>query len=71
MQRYQGVSGRTSDGKRLDLTVDNQQARQMDDDALAILEQRAPLVPGEEGLCDIRIVQAILNAAQTSTSVAI
>ena len=41
----------------------NQQARQMDDDALAILNNTEVLVPGEEGLRDIRIVKAILASA--------
>jgi glucose-fructose oxidoreductase len=64
MQAYQGVQGETSDGKKLDQRIDKQQARQMDDDALAILEGRAPLVPGEEGLRDIRILTAVIRAAQ-------
>ena len=38
MQRYTGVQGRTSDGKQLNKAIDNQQAKQMDDDARAILE---------------------------------
>lgn len=63
MQSYEGVQGRTSDGERLDETIEDQQARQMDDDALAILEGRPPLVPGEEGLRDVRIVRAIIEAA--------
>lgn len=69
MQTYQGVAGKTSDGKALDKKVDNQQARQMDDDALAILEQRAPLVPGEEGMRDIRLVEAILECARKGAPV--
>src|SRR5690606_7766103 len=50
MQSYTGVKGATSDGKALDASIDNQQAQQMDDDALAILENRAVMVPGEDGL---------------------
>ncbi|MEX0884787.1 MAG: Gfo/Idh/MocA family oxidoreductase, partial [Cyclobacteriaceae bacterium] len=46
-----------------------QQANQMDDDALAIMENKAPLVPGEEGLRDIRIVEAILKSAETGNKV--
>jgi glucose-fructose oxidoreductase len=69
MQSYEGVQGETSDGQRLDQTIDNQQARQMDDDALAILEGRPPLVPGEEGQRDIRLVQAIIQSAQTGAVV--
>jgi glucose-fructose oxidoreductase len=71
MQAYQGVRGETSDGKKLDQEVDKQQALQMDDDALAILEQRAPRVPGEEGQRDIHILTAIIRAAQTGAPVAL
>lgn len=68
-QTYEGVEGRTSDGRKLDKQIDDQQATQMDDDALAILEQRPPLVPGEEGLRDIRIVQAIMESAASGRPV--
>jgi glucose-fructose oxidoreductase len=69
MQSYTGVKGKTSDGKALDQPIENQQARQMDNEALALLEGRAPLVPGEEGLRDVRIVQAIIKSAQTGQAV--
>ena len=69
MQTYEGVKGRTSDGALLDKKIDNQQARQMDDDALAILEGRPPMVPGEDGLRDVRIIQAIRRAAETGAPV--
>lgn len=65
MQAYTGVQGATSDGKALDAPIDNQQAQQMDDDARAILEDRPLMVPGEEGLADIRVVEAILESART------
>ncbi|WP_421949183.1 Gfo/Idh/MocA family protein [Phaeodactylibacter xiamenensis] len=65
MQSYSGVQGVTSDGKRLDKPIKDQQARQMDNDALAILNGTPVLVPGEEGLRDIRIVQAIMEADRT------
>lgn len=71
MQAYRGVQGETSDGEKLDAEIENQQARQMDDDALAILEGRAPLVPGEEGLRDIRILTAIIQAAERDAPVAL
>jgi len=69
MQSYSGVQGITSDGKRLDKKVNDQQARQMDNDALAILNQEPVLVPGAEGLQDIRIVQAILQADRSGQPV--
>lgn len=63
LQAYTGVQGVTSDGIKLDMTIANQQAKQMDDDALAILNKSSVLVPGEEGLKDIRVMQAILRSA--------
>jgi len=64
-QAYNGVKGRTSDGKALNQYIENQQARQMDDDALAIKNNTVVMVPGEEGLKDIRIVEAIYRAAKS------
>lgn len=62
-QSYTGVGGTTSDHKKLIPFKGNQQARQMDDDALAIMEDKPVLVPGEEGARDIRIVEAIYRSA--------
>lgn len=62
-QSYSGVRGQTDDGVILKPFQGNQQAKQMDDDALAIINQEAPLVPGEEGRKDIRIVEAIFKSA--------
>ena len=42
-----------------------QQIRQMDDDARAIMDNKPMLVPGEEGLRDIRLVRAIYESART------
>ncbi|MCM8568260.1 Gfo/Idh/MocA family oxidoreductase [Gramella jeungdoensis] len=63
MQSYSGVRGRTSDGKILAPMGKNQQAVQMDDDALAIINDKPVLVPGEEGLRDIAIVEKINESA--------
>ncbi|WP_224483405.1 Gfo/Idh/MocA family protein [Robertkochia aurantiaca] len=63
MQSYTGVSGGSSDGKILKPFGGNQQARQMDHDALAILDDKAVRVPGEEGLKDLRVVEAIFESA--------
>lgn len=63
------VRGEASDGTKLDQTVVHQQAKQMDDDARAIIEGCPPLVPGEEGLRDIRIVEAVQRAARTGQPV--
>jgi glucose-fructose oxidoreductase len=46
-----------------------QQAKQMDDDALSIINNKPMLVPGEEGLRDIRIVEAIYKSAATGKQV--
>lgn len=46
-----------------------QQAKQMDNDALSILQNKPVLVPGEEGLRDIRIVEAIYKAAASGREV--
>lgn len=70
-QGYTGVSGTTSDGTPLNQTVENQQAKQMDDDALSIIEGRPMLVPGEEGLRDVRVVQAIVQSALDAAPVVI
>lgn len=71
MQSYSGVQGSRSDGVLLDEYIDNQQARQMDDDALAILKGRKMMIDGEEGLKDIRIIEAIIQSAETSSVVEI
>lgn len=63
-QSYTGIRGRTSDGKLLAAKVRHQQALQMDEDALAILRGRPPRVPGEEGLADMRVVDAIFASAR-------
>lgn len=63
MQSYSGVQGETSDGTELPPDPDHQQARQMDNDALAIKENREPIAPGEDGLADIRIVRAIMESS--------
>ncbi|SHE45599.1 glucose-fructose oxidoreductase [Fodinibius roseus] len=63
-QSYSGVQGETSDGTKLPPDPKHQQARQMDNEALAIKEDRDPVVPGEEGLRDIRIVRAIMESSE-------
>jgi len=63
-QTYSGVRGETSDGTRLPPAGGDQQARQMDDDARAIQNGTAPMVSGEEGLADIRVVRAIMESSR-------
>ncbi|MCX2681533.1 Gfo/Idh/MocA family oxidoreductase [Galbibacter sp. EGI 63066] len=66
-QSYSGVRGKTSDGKALKPFEGNQQAKQMDDDALAIINGKPMLVPGEEGLKDIHIVEKIYESAASDS----
>jgi len=61
---YAGLDGSSPLGKiHFDYDVPFQQASQMDDDALSIMQNKPMLVPGEEGLRDIRIVEAIYKSA--------
>jgi glucose-fructose oxidoreductase len=65
MQSYTGVAGKDSNGKVWTPFAGNQQARQMDNDALAIMGQGPSLVTGEEGQRDIHIVEKIFAAAKS------
>ena len=69
-QQYSGIKGTTSNGV-LDKVIPNQQARQMDDDALAILNNTEVIVPGEEGLKDIRVVEVIQKSAKEGCRIVI
>lgn len=64
MQTYRGVQGETSDGTQLPADPNNQQARQMDNDAQAILDNRDVTAPGEDGLADVRIINAIMESSE-------
>ncbi len=66
---YSGVKGTSSDGIPLNTFIENQQARQMDDDALAIIHNNPVIVPGEEGKKDITIVEAIYKAAKSGEKI--
>jgi glucose-fructose oxidoreductase len=70
-QAYTGIDGKTSDGQKLNAKIPNQQARQMDDDTTAILEGRPLLTPGEEGLKDTIVVEAIYRSAASGKRVEI
>jgi len=67
---YGGIKGRTSKGE-MNLASVNQQARQMDDFALAIKNNRPTPVPGEMGRQDVKILQAIYKAMKTGERVVI
>ncbi len=71
MQPYQGVKGRTSDGRVFGPPVPNQQSIQMDDDALAIINGTPLIAPGREGLIDVAIIRAVIESAESGREVAI
>jgi glucose-fructose oxidoreductase len=67
---YNGLKGSSPLGEiNHPYDVPWQQAKQMDDDALSIMQAKKMLVPGEEGLRDIRIVEAIYKCANTKQPV--
>ncbi|MBG9377297.1 Gfo/Idh/MocA family oxidoreductase [Panacibacter sp. DH6] len=71
---YNGVQGTASDGlviKPAITEIPYEQVKQMDEDALAIMQNKTVLVPGEEGLRDIRVVEAIYSAVRQNTRIAI
>jgi predicted dehydrogenase len=67
---YNGQAGYTPDGP-MNFPRVNQQAKQMDDFALAIKNNRPTPVPGEMGRRDVRIIEAIYEAMRTGKKVAI
>ena len=66
---YSGNNGSMSNGTIINFPIENQQAKQMNEDALAIMNNEPLLVPGEEGLRDIRVVEAIYKSAQQNCMV--
>jgi predicted dehydrogenase len=67
---YNGIKGKTSNDE-MHFPEVNQQAKQMDDFALAVMENRSTPVPGEMGKQDVRILRAIYKAAETGQRVEI
>jgi predicted dehydrogenase len=65
---YGGLDGRTTKGP-MNLPNVPQQARQMDDFADCVLNNKPTRVPGEMGLRDVQILQAIYRAAETGQKV--
>lgn len=59
---YGGNKGSLSDGTEIYTPVTRQQPLQLDDDALAIKNKTPYLCPGEEGLRDIKIVEAVYRS---------
>lgn len=67
---YGGLDGSTSKGP-MNLPNVNQQAKQMDDFAMAIKDKRPTPVPGEMGKQDVKLLMAIYKAAATGQRVEI
>jgi predicted dehydrogenase len=66
-QNYDGNVGKASDGTVFEATLGpkpRMQAEQMDQDALAILAGTPMRVPGEEGVRDLRVLDAIFASAR-------
>ncbi len=68
---YGGNNGSMSNGTVINFPLENQQAKQMDDDALALINNSPLLVPGEEGLRDIRVVEAIYKSVAQNCEIKI
>jgi glucose-fructose oxidoreductase len=67
---YNGIKGSSPLGEIYTAyDIPWQQAKQMDDNAMSIMQKKPMLVPGEEGLRDIRIVEAIYKCAATGKRV--
>jgi predicted dehydrogenase len=63
--RYGGMAGATSDGPMTFNPNVNQQALQMDDFAQCILQNKPTRVPGEMGLNDMKVIDAIYRSIQS------
>lgn len=68
---YNGINGSMSNGTIINFPIKNQQAKQLDEDCMALMNKTQLIAPGEEGLRDIRVVEAIRKAAATSQQVRI
>lgn len=67
---YRGIKGESKDGP-LSYPVINQQAAQMDEFALNIIDDTPVRVTGEEGMKDLRVVEAIYQSIRTGEKVAL
>jgi predicted dehydrogenase len=68
--QYRDLKGKTSEGKMKFKEV-YQQAKQIDDFALAIKHKRTTPVPGEMGRQDVKIMMAIYEAMRTGEKVVV
>ncbi|WKN41772.1 Gfo/Idh/MocA family protein [Tunicatimonas pelagia] len=61
---YGGIKGESKNGP-IDFPQINQQAAQMDGQAMSVMEDKPMQVPGEEGLRDMRVVEAVYRAIES------
>lgn len=61
---YRGIEGESKNGP-IEFPQINQQATQMDEQAYCVMEDKPMRVPGEEGLRDMRVVEAIYRAIES------
>lgn len=66
-----GTNGYNRDRPLERKTASFQQIAQMDSFAQSILEDRPVIAPGEEGIRDLKVIEAIVRAAETGNRVAI
>jgi predicted dehydrogenase len=62
---YGGIKGRTSKGEVIEKVEIDQFAAEMDDFAGCVLEGRPSRVSGEEGLKDLKVIEAIYTSIRT------
>jgi glucose-fructose oxidoreductase len=70
-ERHQMMVKTEKEERRVQIPEGNQFAAEMDHLSKAVMENREPKTPGEEGLRDIRIMQAIYRAAQEERPVSL
>ncbi|GAB2796098.1 Gfo/Idh/MocA family oxidoreductase [Rhabdobacter roseus] len=68
---YNGNKGSMSDGTVINFPIKSQQAKQMDEDCAALMNNTELIAPGEEGLRDIRVVEAIYKSVASGKTVTI
>jgi predicted dehydrogenase len=66
---YHGLKGFRSDGKAFSFPDVDQFAAEMDDFAACVRQGTPTRVPGEEGLRDVRIIEALYRSAETGRDV--
>ena len=66
---YHGIKGFRSDGKPFVFPDIDQFAAEMDDFAICVRDGKPTRVPGEEGLRDVRIIDALYRSAATGRDV--